>query len=87
MNVMPQKHGLMLAAPSSGSGKTVLQLALLRAFRVRGVEISAAKAGPDFIDPGFHQIACGTASVNLDPWEWMKSASGLWPGRNPAATF
>lgn len=68
MNALPLKQGLMLAAPSSGSGKTVLQLALLRAFRDRGVDICAAKAGPDFIDPGFHEIACGKPSVNLDPW-------------------
>ncbi len=58
----------MLAAPSSGSGKTVLTLALLRALRVGGIDIRAAKAGPDFIDPGFHAAACGHPSVNLDPW-------------------
>ncbi len=68
MSALRQKPGLMLAAPGSGSGKTVLQLALLRALKNRGVDIGAAKAGPDFIDPGFHEIACGKPSVNLDPW-------------------
>ena len=69
MNAAPaSRRALILAAPGSGSGKTVLQLALLRALSNAGVHISAAKAGPDFIDPGFHTLACGEASVNLDPW-------------------
>ncbi len=67
-----KKAGLMLAAPGSGSGKTVLTLALLRALQNRGVEIAAAKAGPDYIDPGFQAIASGHASVNLDPWAMTK---------------
>ncbi|MEM7067295.1 MAG: cobyrinate a,c-diamide synthase [Pseudomonadota bacterium] len=62
------KSGLMIAAPSSGSGKTVITLALLRALKDEGLDICAAKAGPDYIDPGFHAISCGSASVNLDPW-------------------
>lgn len=59
---------IMIAAPASGSGKTVLTLALLRAFRDRGVDVRAAKAGPDYIDPRFHEAACGAPSVNLDIW-------------------
>ncbi len=66
------KSALMLAAPTSGSGKTLLQLALLRILRDRGVAISAAKAGPDYIDPRFHEVACGSTSVNLDPWAMNK---------------
>ncbi|MEM7268698.1 MAG: cobyrinate a,c-diamide synthase [Pseudomonadota bacterium] len=65
---------IMIAAPASGSGKTVLTLALLRALKDRGVAVTAAKAGPDYIDPQFHAAACGAPSVNLDPWA-MDAAS------------
>ncbi|MCC0019969.1 MAG: cobyrinate a,c-diamide synthase [Nitratireductor sp.] len=67
-NAANPQYGLMLAAPSSGSGKTVLTLALLRALRNAGIEISGAKAGPDFIDPAYHEVSAARASANLDPW-------------------
>ncbi len=60
--------GLVLAAPASASGKTLVTLAALRAYRQRGVAVAAAKAGPDYIDPGFHARAGGGACFNLDPW-------------------
>ncbi len=65
---MRDKSALLIAAPSSGSGKTVFTLGLLRALKQKGVDITSAKAGPDYIDPGFHAVASGTTSVNLDPW-------------------
>lgn len=68
MSVSAGPTGLMIAAPASGSGKTVLMLGLLRALKNQGVSVSAAKAGPDYIDPAFHALACGVESVNLDPW-------------------
>lgn len=58
----------MIAAPTSGSGKTIVSLALLRAFKKLGLDVSGAKAGPDFIDPMFHKLATGCPSCNLDPW-------------------
>lgn len=61
-------RGLLISAPQSGSGKTTFTLGLLRALRNRGVELAPAKAGPDYIDPAFHEAACHTACVNLDPW-------------------
>jgi len=60
--------GLLIAAPSSGSGKTTVTLGLLRALRKRGVEVAPGKAGPDYIDPAFHAAASGVACLNFDPW-------------------
>ena len=60
--------GLILAAPASGSGKTLVTLGLLGALRARGVRVVSAKVGPDYIDPAFHAAATGRACVNLDTW-------------------
>ena len=58
----------VVAAPSSGSGKTLVTLGLLRAFRNRGLRVTSAKVGPDYIDPRFHEAATGRSCYNLDPW-------------------
>jgi cobyrinic acid a,c-diamide synthase len=66
--VMILPRGLMIAAPRSGSGKTMLTLGLLRALRRAGRAVVGVKSGPDYIDPAFHAAASGSASVNLDSW-------------------
>ena len=60
--------GLVIAAPASGSGKTIVTLALLRALKQQGVAAASAKIGPDYIDPRFHEAATGRACFNLDGW-------------------
>jgi cobyrinic acid a,c-diamide synthase len=61
-------RGLIIAAPHSGAGKTTITLAILAALQRRGIKISAAKTGPDYIDPAFHAAITGGAAVNLDSW-------------------
>ncbi len=60
--------GLILSAPASGSGKTVVTLGLLRALRRAGVAVRGAKSGPDYIDPAFHAAASRAVCLNLDAW-------------------
>lgn len=60
--------GLIIAAPRSGSGKTVITLGILAALRQRGVVVAPAKTGPDYIDPAFLGRAALRDAVNLDPW-------------------
>ena len=60
--------GLILSAPCSASGKTILSLGLLRALKNRGTPIRSAKSGPDYIDPCFHAAASGAECLNLDAW-------------------
>jgi cobyrinic acid a,c-diamide synthase len=61
-------RGLVIAAPSSGSGKTLTTLSLLSLLRAKGVAVAGCKAGPDYIDPEFHAAATGKPCFNLDIW-------------------
>lgn len=65
--------GLLISAPRSGSGKTVLTLGLMRAFARRGLRVAGAKNGPDYIDPAFHAAATRRVSLNLDTWAMGQS--------------
>jgi cobyrinic acid a,c-diamide synthase len=61
-------NGFVVAAPRSGSGKTVLTLGLLAALRARGTAVAPAKTGPDYIDAKILSRAAGAEAINLDPW-------------------
>lgn len=57
---------VMLAAPKSGSGKTMLTCALLQTLKDRGEQVISYKCGPDYIDPMFHKKVIDIPSKNLD---------------------
>ena len=60
--------GLVIAAPHSGSGKTVFTMGLAAALKARGQRLQIAKGGPGYIDPQFLSAATGQPCFNLDTW-------------------
>ena len=57
---------IVIAAPKSGSGKTLVTISLIGAFLARGKSLRSFKCGPDYIDPMFHKKVLGVPSKNLD---------------------
>lgn len=66
---------ILIAAMASGSGKTVLTCALLRALQRRGISAESFKCGPDYIDPMFHRRVLGIPGHNLD--RFLMGAQGV----------
>ncbi|MDP8976467.1 MAG: cobyrinate a,c-diamide synthase [Actinomycetota bacterium] len=75
---------LVVAGVASGVGKTTVATGLLAAMAARGRSVSGAKVGPDFIDPGYHALACGRPPRNLDPWLCGREAMGPLAARAAA---
>jgi len=59
---------IMITAPQSGSGKTLITSGLLRKFIKTGLNVSGAKCGPDYIDPMYHRMITNNSSINLDSY-------------------
>lgn len=59
---------VLIAGTFSGSGKTTAVCAILTLLKRRGIDVTAAKCGPDYIDPMFHESVLGIPSANLDPF-------------------
>lgn len=57
---------VLICAPSSGSGKTLVTCALMDLLKRKGYKVSGFKCGPDYIDPMFHRKVLGIPSRNLD---------------------
>ncbi len=67
---------VIIAGTSSGVGKTTVTTAILSALHHKGLRVAPAKVGPDFIDPTYHELACGIRGGTLDTFLLGRNAIG-----------
>src|SRR5262249_1118231 len=67
--------GCVISAPMTGSGETTVTIGLMATLASAGMKVQPFKVGPDFIDPGLHELATGTPSHNLDGWMVSRQAN------------
>lgn len=60
--------GIMITAPESNKGKTLITFGLIAAAKKRGLSVRSFKTGPDYIDTLYHKKISGTDCINLDPF-------------------
>jgi len=60
------KTAFLIAAPTSGSGKTTIARGLMALLTEKGYKVQPFKCGPDYIDTKFHEAVCHRPSINLD---------------------
>ena len=63
---MTAKRAFLIAAPTSGSGKTTVARGLMALLSQKSYKVQPFKCGPDYIDTKFHEAVCGRPSINLD---------------------
>ena len=73
-----KKPRILLAAPKSGSGKTLITCALLGALKKKDLKPAAFKCGPDYIDPMFHRTVLKVPSENLDTFFTGEETRGIF---------
>lgn len=83
---MANSKGIVVAAPRSGSGKTVLTLGLVAALQGRGLAVAPAKTGPDYIDTAILARTANRPAVNLDPWAMARPRLSDLAARHAANT-
>ncbi|MEQ9642857.1 MAG: cobyrinate a,c-diamide synthase [Alphaproteobacteria bacterium] len=68
---------IVVAAPATGSGKTLIAAGLARSFARAGLVVGAFKVGPDYIDVGYLDAATGGRAGNIDPWAMRVATQDL----------